>query len=285
MVYERSLAALASQLGEFAVSLVLFAVVAAIVYVPAHYLLVPGMRRVLDAAGAEATVERPFLKVLDAAFVVLALFVATVSSGFATNLTATATITAAVTLALGFAAQDLLGNFVSGVFIVLDPEFHIGDWIRWNDQEGIVEDIGFRVTRVHTFDNELVTVPNSELTAAAVTNPAAKDRLRITCEFGIGYGDDIDRARSILLEVAADNPEILDRPGATVRVAELAESVVLLRCRFWIAQPVRTDFLRIRSEYVQRVKERFDAAGIEMPYPTRSLTGDVGVRDAPDRPR
>jgi small-conductance mechanosensitive channel len=269
--------ALFSQLWESVLAASLFVVTALVVYLPGRYLVVPATRRLLDALSVDDNIELPFLKVLDAVFAVFALFLAATVSGFASYLTATATITAAVALALGFAAQDLLGNFVSGVFIVLDPEFHIGDWVRWDGREGIVEDISFRVTRIHTFDNELITVPNSELTAAAIVSPAAKDRVRISVDFGISYEDDIDEARELLLAEAASTSEILDRPGPTVRLAELADSHVLLRVRFWVSQPARTDTLRIRSLYTQRVTERFDAEGVEMPFPTRELRGNVDV--------
>jgi small-conductance mechanosensitive channel len=135
------------------------------------------------------------------------------------------------------------------------------------------------VTRVHTFDNELITVPNSELTTNAIVNPVAKDRLRITSEFGIGYADDIDAAREILVDVASDMPGILERPAPTVHLTDLGESAVGLTVRFWIDEPAHVDFVRVRSAYSQRVKERFDAAGIEMPYPYRQLTGSIETRE------
>ncbi|MFB6154505.1 MAG: mechanosensitive ion channel family protein [Haloferacaceae archaeon] len=251
---------------------------AAVIYLPGHFVGVPLTRRALDWYGLDDNVELPLLKVLDAAFALAGGFVGISVSGLGAFLTASEAIGAAATIAFGFAAQDVLSNFVSGAFIVLDPKFNIGDWIEWNGNEGVVEDISFRVTRVHTFDNELVTVPNATLAQATVTNPVAKDRRRVSYEFGIGYDDDIDEAVAVLVEEAENHPGILDRPLATVVVSELADSYVSLTVRFWIDQPQRTDFLSIRSEYVQAVKERFDAEGIEMPYPYRQLTGTVGTR-------
>ncbi|MFB6104938.1 MAG: mechanosensitive ion channel family protein [Halobacteriaceae archaeon] len=188
-----------------------------------------------------------------------------------------AAISAGATIAIGFASQNLLSNLVSGALLVLDPEFHIGDWIVWNDREGIIEDIGFRVTRVHTFDNELITVPNSELTANAVVNPATKDTRRLTPQFGIGYEDDIAEARAIMLDVAEATEAIIDRPSPEVLVVDLDPSAVVLEARFWVGYPSRASLLRIESTYVQTVKERFDDAGIELPYPYRELTGSVGT--------
>jgi small-conductance mechanosensitive channel len=262
----------------------IFLAVFVTIYAPGRFLVVPVAKRTLDSLAVDQTFELPFLKVLHAAIAIFAAFLAATTSGFASFLVAAEALAAALTIALGFASQDVLGNLVSGVFIVLDPQFKIGDWIEWDDKEGVIEDISFRVTRVHTFDNELISVPNSELTANAVTNPVAKDRLRVSMDFGIGYEDDIDRAREIMIEAARSHPEILDRPGATVRLEEFAPSYVDVRVRFWIGNPARTDFVRIRSEYAQTVKERFDAAGVEMPYPYRQLTGTVGTHEVTEFP-
>jgi small-conductance mechanosensitive channel len=183
----------------------------------------------------------------------------------------------AIALAVGFAAQDLLGNFVAGVFILKDKPFEVGDWIEWGDNSGRVEEIDLRVSRVRTFDNELVTVPNGDLANNAVTNPVAYDTLRQKFVFGIGYDDDIETATDIIVEKAEAHEEILDDPGVSVRLVELGDSAVGLQSRWWIADPDRGDFVRVRSEYVTAVKEAFDDAGIDMPYVHRQLTGSVEV--------
>ncbi|MFB6166244.1 MAG: mechanosensitive ion channel family protein [Haloarculaceae archaeon] len=257
-----------------------FGLTAAAVYLPGHYLVVPTARRLLDRIGADQTLELPFLKVLDLAFLVVAVLAAAAAADLGHWLQATEAIAAAATIALGFAAQDVLGNLVSGVFIVVDPSYNIGDWIRWEDREGVIEDISFRVTRVHTFDNELITVPNAELTTNAVVNPVAKDRLRVTAEFGVGYGEDIDRVRDLLVAVARDQDGVLDRPAPSVRLVDLGESAIVLRARFWISEPARTDVVHVRSAYVQRATERLLGAGVELPYPYRQLTGAVDLGDA-----
>jgi small-conductance mechanosensitive channel len=281
MAAVEALADLLVRFGDALTAGGVFLVVLAVVYAPGRLLVVPLLKRAEARIDVDETLTNPAIKIANAVFAVFALYAAVTVSGIASTPEATAAVTAAATIAVGFAAQDVLGNLVSGAFIVTDPKFHIGDWIRWNGKEGIVEDISFRVTRVHTFDNELITVPNSELTKHAVVNPASKDRLRVSLEFAIGYEDDIDHARDVLVETATDNDEILDRPRATVHVTELSDSYVGLTARFWISDPARTDVVRIESEYVQSVKERFDAAGIEMPYPYRQLTGTVETRSLP----
>jgi len=257
-----------------------FLIVTLVIYGLGRFLFVPGVRRAVEFVGVEETLALTAVRLTNAAFAVFAVYVAVTLSGLARTPTVTAAFAAAATLALGFAAQDVLGNLVSGAFIVVDPKFKVGDWIQWKDREGVIEDISFRVTRVHTFDNELVTVPNSELTSNAVTNPVAKKHLRERVEIGIGYEDDIGEASEILRSVADDNPAILQRPRANVQVTELAPSYVELTVRFWIGEPARTDFVVTRSEYISEAKERLEAADIELPYPYRQLTGEVGTFEA-----
>jgi len=268
---------LLERLVEALQSLGVFVAIVAALFFLGRYLAVPLVERLADGFDVAETPKSTLLKVTGATFVLLGIYLAIPLSGLATTPTTIAAISAGATIAIGFASQDILANLVSGTFLVLDPEFHIGDWIEWQDKEGVIEDISFRVTRVHTFDNELITVPNSELTANAVHNPATKDRRRLTPQVGIGYEDDIGEARTILLDVAEATEAIIDRPAPEVLVADLEPSAVVLEVRFWVADPSRAGLLRIESNYVQAVKERFDDAGIEMPYPYRELTGSVGT--------
>jgi hypothetical protein len=193
---------------------------------------VPLANRLLDARGVDAHAKRPLVRLTKVAVVFVALAVAFGRAGYGNLLTSLATIAAAATLAVGFALQDVIKNFVAGVFVYTDRPFRIDDWIEWDGPNGgyagIVEDISLRVTRVRTFDNELLTVPNSVLTDGVIKNPVAKDRLRITFTFGIGYEDDIERATAIIAEEASAHAAILDTPSPTVQMAEepLADSSV-----------------------------------------------------------
>jgi small-conductance mechanosensitive channel len=272
---------LVSRLVDAAGAAALFAGILLAVYLPGRLVVVPVLQRLEEWVPVSETVWHPFVKVVNAGFAVFALYLAVPLSGLATTPTTVAALSAAATLAVGFASRDVLSNLVSGAFIVLDPRFHIGDWIRWGDQEGIIEDISFRVTRVHTFDNELITVPNSELTATSVTAPAAKDSVRITQELPVSYDDTIGAVTGVVVAVGRDHEEILDRPRPSVRVAELGDSALVLTARFWIGEPARADVLRIRTEFVARVTERFDEEGIEMPYPHRELSGTIETRADP----
>ena len=254
---------------------IVFVGVLAIVYLVGQAMVVPLVDRVLDARGLEKHARLPIQKLTSVLIVFVGIAVAFGFAGFGNFLQSLATIAAAATLAIGFAMQDVIANFVAGLFIFTDRPFRIGDWIEWDGNSGIVEDISFRVTRVRTFDNELLTVPNSQLTDGVIKNPVAKDTLRLQFTFGIGYDDDVEKATDIIVDEAERHPEILTDPAPSVRLTELADSYVGLRSRIWIDNPSRADFVKIRSEYVKNVKARFDEAGIEIPFPQRDLSGQI----------
>lgn len=264
------------RLRVLAEQLAVFALAFLVVYLIGRLLVLPVVRRIMRVRDVEPTLRKPAARGIHAAVAVLAVAVAFALAGFGNLLTATSTMAAAATLAVGFAARDVLSNVVSGVFMIADPQFNIGDWVRWNDKEGVIEDISFRMTRVRTFDNELISVPNTELATTAVTNVVAKERRRSSVTFGVGYGDDLEEAKAIVRDAALDSRRILEKPHPEVYVSELADSYVGLEALVWTGAGAPT--AEVLSNLRQRVKERFDEAGIEMPYPYRQLTGGVEVR-------
>jgi small-conductance mechanosensitive channel len=265
---ETQYALVLTQLLYFVVSFV-------VVFLVGWVVLLPGFDRIMSARGLGVTIRKPLRKLGGVLVAFVAVAIAFGFAGFGNFLTSLATVAAAGTLAVGFAMQDVLKNFVGGVFIFTDKPFRIGDWIEWDGNSGVVEDISFRVTRVRTFDNELLTVPNSKLTQDVVKNPVAKDTLRVKFLFGISYEADIDTASRLIVEEAHNHPDILENPAPGVRVTELADSYVGLQSRIWIADPSRADFVKIRGEYVTTVKNRFDQQDIEIPFPQRDLSGAV----------
>jgi len=233
--------------------------------------------RVLEQRGVETHARRPLRKLSRLLVVFVAVAVAFGFAGYGNFLGALATIGAAATLAIGFALQDVIKNFVAGVFIYTDQPFRIGDWIEWDGNSGVVEDISLRVSRVRTFDNELLTVPNSQLTDDVIKNPVAKETLRLKFLFGISYDDDIDHASEIIVEEAENHEEIIEDPAPSVRLTELGDSFVGLQARIWVESPSRADFVKIRGEYVTAVKQRFDAEDITIPFPNRTIGGGLDL--------
>ena len=258
-------------------SAIAFVVVLVAVYLAGRAVVLPLVDRVMDSRGLEVHAKRPLRKLTSVVVVFVGIAIAFGFAGYGNFLQSLATVAAAATLAIGFAMQDVLANFVAGVFIFTDKPFKIGDWIEWDGNSGVVEDISFRVTRVRTFDNELLTVPNSQLTDGVIKNPVAKGQLRLQVPFGIGYEDDIERANEIILEEAHAHPDILDDPAPSVRLTDLGDSSVVLKSRIWIDDPSRADFVKTRGQYVTAVKKRFDEEGIDIPYPNRTLEGSLEV--------
>lgn len=257
-----------------------FGIVLIVGYFVGKALVLPVLERVLDRYSLDRHAKQPLRKVVWLAYLFAVVGFAFGFAGFGSILRSLATIAAAATLAIGFAMQNVIRNFVAGIFIFVDRPFRIGDWIEWDEYSGIVEDISLRVTRVRTFDNELLTVPNSQLTDGTVKNPVQADKLRVKFLFGIGYEDDIDQATRIIVEEAENHPDILDDPAPSVRLTELADSFIGLQSRIWTGDPSRSDFIRIRGEYVKNVKERFDQEDIEVPFPQRDITGELAVSDS-----
>ncbi|EMA16077.1 mechanosensitive ion channel family protein [Haloarcula amylolytica] len=256
-------------------SAVVFVVAFVLVYALGKAIVLPIVDRSLKSRDLDTHARRPLKKVVSIGVVFVAISVAFGMADYGNFLQSLATIAAAATLAIGFAMQDVIQNFVAGVFIYTDKPFRIGDWIEWDGNSGVVEDISLRVTRVRTFDNELLTVPNSNLTDGVIKNPVAKEQLRLKFVFGIDYDDDIDEATEIILDEARAHPEIMDDPEPSVRLVELGDSSVGLQSRIWIKNPSRSDFVKTRAEYVKAVKQRFDAEDINMPYPNRTIGGGL----------
>ncbi len=256
-------------------SAVVFVAVFVLVYIIGKAIVIPIVDRSLKSRDLDTHARRPLKKIVSIGIVFVAISVAFGMAEYGNFLQSLATIAAAATLAIGFAMQDVIQNFVAGVFIYTDKPFRIGDWIEWDGNSGVVEDISLRVTRVRTFDNELLTVPNSNLTDGVIKNPVAKEQLRLKFVFGIDYDDDIDEATEIILDEARAHPEIMDDPEPSVRLVELGDSSVGLQSRIWIKNPSRSDFVKTRAEYVKAVKQRFDAEDINMPYPNRTIGGGL----------
>lgn len=263
--------------SEYAIPTVLFIGTFIVAWLLGKTILIPFIKRLLDRQGHDPSVKSLAESLTGVVNLILAFAIAFTIAGFGNVIAAFGVFAGAIALAVGFASQDLLSNFVAGIFILKDEPFDVGDWIEVNGIVGIVEDIDLRVSRIRTFDNERITVPNSELANNALKNPVAFNKLRQQFVFGIGYDDDIDHAKKVILDEADKNPDIMDDPETSIRVTELADFYVGLQTRFWIANPSRANFTKVRSDFVQAVKERCDAESIEMPYPYRELVGGIDV--------
>lgn len=226
------------------------------------------------------TIEEAMARYVRLIAVVVAFFVGAGVAGYGEFLGDSALVIAAGTLAIGVAGQTVIGSIVSGVVLVLDPEFNVGNYIEWADGEGTVRSITLRVTRVHTRDGELVTVPNTMLTGGAITRPFGLERCRIVERIGVAYEADVDEAIEHL-EAATEGIEgIAEAPSPKAYVEELGPDWVVTRVHYWVADPQQRDLFAVRSAYARAAKARLEAADIVIsPSSKRELLGRISIED------
>ncbi len=213
--------------------------------------------------------------------VFVAFLVAIAVAGYGRILGESALIISAVALAIGIAAQEVIGSLVSGVALVLDPEFNVGDYIEWPGGEGVVQSIALRVTRVETPDGELVTIPNTVLTSNELVRPYGRGNHRVIQKIGLAYDDDVDEAVTHLEDVATSMEMILAEPAPTAYVDELGDDAVIVRIHYWIEDPNRRDIFAARSAYASAIKRRFETVGITISPPSeRDLQGRISVDES-----
>jgi small-conductance mechanosensitive channel len=269
-----------SEYGElvvsFGITVVSFVVTFLVLYLVGKPVVTRAVKRFLDEREFSPSVVNLGATVAGTIAVFGAVAIAAVVAGFPVILSAFATVFGALALGFGFAAADIVENFVAGIFIIRDEPFEVGDYIEWGNSGGVVRDINLRVSKLDTWDNEQVTVPNSELANNAVTNPVANETRRVTFDFGIEYDASIEDARSIILGEAAGIEGVLEDPEPSAPVTGLGDSAVVLNGRVWI-DPQQTSAGGVRHELVENVKRRFDAEDIGMPYPYTELTGSIEV--------
>ncbi|BAY65676.1 hypothetical protein NIES22_57830 [Calothrix brevissima NIES-22] len=174
-------------------------------------------------------------------------------------------------VAIGFAFRDILQNFLAGILILLTEPFQINDQIVFKNFEGTVENIETRATTIRTYDGRRIVIPNSELFTNSVTVNTAFENRRLEYDVGIGYGDDIDRAKQLIMEAMQSVDEVLSDPAPDVLVMELAESTVNIRARWWIKPPRRADDLTSRDRVLTAIKKTLTANGIDLPFPTQQI--------------
>ncbi len=177
-------------------------------------------------------------------------------------------IIGAAGLAVGLALQGSLANFASGVMIIAFRPFKVGDFIEAGGVAGVVEGIQIFSTQMRTGDNKAIIIPNSGITSGNITNYSAKDTRRVDMVFGIGYGDDIKKAKDILMELITDDERILKDPEPLVAVSELADSSVNFVVRPWVNS---ADYWGVKFDYTEAVKLRFDKEGISIPFPQQDV--------------
>ncbi len=260
------------QVGPELITLATGVAVVGVVLLLGRVVFRPLASRVMLRARIDETLQSVLRNVLNVMLVGVALSLGLVAAGFAGVLAALLTTGGAAAIIIAFIAREPLSAIAAGFFILGEKPFGIGDWVKWEDNQGEVEDIGLRVTRIRTFENERITVPNSELAENVITNPVAYETRRISVEFSIDYDDDIEAARRLVRDVAESNPGVADDPAPDVIVKELADSGIRMQARVWLRDPDRSGFVNVRSRLITRIKQRFETEAVTIPFPQRTVS-------------
>ncbi len=197
------------------------------------------------------------------AFVVLAAL-----SQLGIQTTSFIAVLGAAGLAVGLALQGSLSNFAAGFLMIIFRPIRVGDYIEGAGVAGIVEDIQIFTTTLTTPDNKTVIIPNANLTGDNIVNWTVKGTRRVDLVMGIGYEDDIDKAKQIMADVLAKDTRILTDPPPQIAMVELADSSVNFVVRPWVKA---SDYWGVYMEITEQIKKAFDAQGISIPYPQRDV--------------
>lgn len=200
---------------------------------------------------------------------VIAITIVVVLDQFGVETTSLIAVLGAASLAIGLALQGTLSNLAAGVMLLAFRPFQVGDYVEAAGQSGTVEEIGLFSTRLVSVDNVVTIIPNGDVWAGAITNYSAKDERRVDLVFGVSYQTDLKAAETALREVIAADPRIRPTPAEPfVAVTNLGDFSVDFTIRVWCAA---SDYWDLRFDLLRKVKETFDAKGVEIPFPTTTV--------------
>lgn len=225
-----------------------------------------GITKVMEKRGVDATLISFTASLL---YMVLKIFVI-VAALEKLNIRTTSfiAILGAAGLAIGLALQGSLANFAAGVLMIIFKPIKLGDFVEAGGAVGSVEEIGIFTTVLKSPDNKKIIIPNAGVTGGNITNFNVNGTRRIEIIAGIGYGDDIDKAKKVLEEIIAADSRILKDPAPQVAMSEMADSSVNFVVRPWVKPD---DYWGVYFDTTEAIKKKFDEAGISIPFPQRDV--------------
>lgn len=253
-------------------------VISILVVVVVAYILTRVVRRSLRQVTAGKVKEhfrKTAFRIFQILIWVVALFVILGIWGF--DLTGLLAGAGFMGIVIGFAAQETIGNIISGLVMMFSRPFEIGDWIEISGYSGIVEEISVINTRVRTFDGEMVSIPNQMVSSSEINNKTRLGHLRFKKTVGIDYDSDPLRAKEIAEEELMKHELISDDPSPRAMVDELADSSVNIVLLFWIDKSSFGDRRKVVEDVITSVKKRFEEEGIGIPFPHMELIQHEGM--------
>lgn len=229
-------------------------------------LFVSGINRAMEKAQTDESLRK--FSVSFAGVFLKIILIISVASMIGIETTSFIAVLGAAGLAVGFALQGSLGNLAGGLLILFFKPFRVGDVIEAQGFIGKVHTIHILNTILKTFDNKTIYIPNGQLSGGTLTNFTAESQRRVDMTFGIGYQDDLRKAKKILNHLVGEDERILKDPQPLVAISELGESSVNFVVRVWVNS---ADFWNVYFDMQENVKLTFDKEGISIPFPQRDV--------------
>jgi small conductance mechanosensitive channel len=229
-------------------------------------LIVKALSKVMKRANVDETLINFLGNVFYVALLVVVIIAALDRLGV--NTTSVLAVFATAGLAVGLALKDSLSNFAAGVMLIIFKPFKVGDFVEAGGTAGTVEEVRIFNTILRTPDNREITIPNGHIYSGTIVNVTARDTRRIDLVFGIGYNDDLAKARDLIWNVINSDDRILKDPEPAVALAELADSSVNIAVRPWVKT---SEYWAVRSDVLEKVKQAFDSNNISIPFPQRDV--------------
>jgi len=181
-------------------------------------------------------------------------------------------------IAIGFASQTSMSNLISGLFLISEKPFEVGDVIRVDKTFGVVQSIDLLSVKINTFDNLFIRIPNEKLINTEITNITRYPIRRMDIKLKVAYKSSISKVKDALQNVAANNPLCLDEPEPLILFTDFGESGMEFLFGLWF---YKTDYLAMKNSVMQDIKEKFDGEGIEIPFPHLSLYAGSATEPLP----
>ncbi|ANF22727.1 mechanosensitive ion channel family protein [Thermococcus piezophilus] len=199
-------------------------------------------------------------------FITVAFFLSLNFAGVSTQLSALLAAAGITGIVLGFSAQTVVSNFISGLFMYFDKPLNIGDPVKIGELGGVVEDIRILSTRIRAWDGTLIRIPNEKLFNSNIINLQGYPARRVDVRIGIAYSADIEKAIEVIRETLDKMPLVLAEPEPLIFVEDLGDNAVILSIRAWAPSE---KWFNVKTELISKVKKALDEAGIEIPFPQR----------------
>jgi len=185
-----------------------------------------------------------------------------------------------VGIAIGFASQTSMSNLISGLFMISEKPFEIGDVIKMGTTAGIVQSIDLLSVKIRTFDNQYIRIPNEKLLGSELTNITRYPIRRLDINLGVAYKTDINQVKSALAEIASANRFCLDEPEPLILFTNFGDSALEFLFGVWF---YKSDYINLKNSIMQEIKEYFDREDIEIPFPHLSLYTGTATQAMPIR--